>query len=133
MTADPARTAVPPTYVDFPYTVDGRGRTASADRDGHVRDLVEQLLFTSPGERVMRPDFGAGLMQLVFEPGGPEVAATTQYVVQSALERHLGDVLTAEQVGVEASGSALVVTVSYTVLRTRTRETASFRVPGADR
>ena len=64
--------------LDYPWSVDGRGRTAATDRDGHVRDLVEQVLFTSPGERVMRPDFGCGLLGMVFEPGGPEVAAAAR-------------------------------------------------------
>ena len=115
---------------DFPHAVDGSGRTATTDSDGHVRDLVEQVLFTAPGERVMRPDFGSGLMALVFEPGGQEVAATTQYLVQSALENWLGDVLSVDSVVVEAVDSALVVTVAYVVRRTRTREVATFPVPG---
>ncbi|MFE7836523.1 GPW/gp25 family protein [Streptomyces sp. NPDC057474] len=116
--------------IDHPYDIDGSGRTATTDPDEHVRDMIEQLLLTAPGERVMRPDFGAGLLQLVFEPGGPEAAATTQYLVQSALERHLGHVLTADLVEVEAVDSALLITVAYVVLRTRTRHVASFRTPG---
>ncbi|GGY10177.1 GPW/gp25 family protein [Streptomyces tanashiensis] len=116
--------------IDHPYDIDGSGRTATTGPDDHVRDMIEQLLLTSPGERVMRPDFGAGLLQLVFEPGGPEAAATTQYLVQSALERHLGQVLTADRVEVEAVDSTLLITVSYVVLRTRTREVATFRTPG---
>ncbi|MFF6839507.1 GPW/gp25 family protein [Streptomyces tanashiensis] len=115
--------------IDHPYDIDGSGRTATTGPDDHVRDMIEQLLLTSPGERVMRPDFGAGLLQLVFEPGGPEAAATTQYLVQSALERHLGQVLTADRVEVEAVDSTLLITVSYVVLRTRTREVATFRTP----
>ena len=120
--------------IDFPYHLDGRGRTAECDpadddRD-HIRDLIEQLLFTAPGERVMRPDFGSGLMQLVFEPGGPEVAATTQYLVQGALENYLGGVITVDKLTVEAVDSTLYVTLSYLVLATRTTEVASFQVPG---
>src|SRR5688572_2846201 len=65
----------------FPYQFDGRGRTADADEATWIRGLVEQVLFTSPGERVMRPDFGSGLMQLVFAPNSPELAATTQFLV----------------------------------------------------
>lgn len=116
--------------IDHPYAVDGSGRTATTDPDEHVRDMIEQLLLTAPGERVMRPDFGAGLLQLVFEPGGPETAATTQYLVQSALERHLGHLLTADRVEVAAADGALLITVSYTVLRTRTQDVAVFRAPG---
>jgi len=116
--------------IDHPYGIDGSGRTAAAGFDVHVRDLIEQVLFTAPGERVMRPDFGSGLLELVFEPGGPETAATTQYLVQSALERHLGDVLTLDHVDVQAVDSALVITVSYLVLRTRTPGVATFQAPG---
>lgn len=114
----------------FPHAVDGSGRTATTDAAGHARDLVEQVLFTSPGERVMRPDFGSGLLALVFEPGGTEVAATTSYLVQSALEHWLGDLLTVESVSVEATGPALVVTVVYVLRRSQTREVARFPVPG---
>ncbi len=116
--------------IDYPYAIDGRGRTATTDRDDHVRDLIEQLLFTSPGERVMRPDFGSGLLRLVFEPGGVEVAATAQYLVQSGLEQYLSDVLTVEQVSVDAIDASIVVTVSYLVLSTQERQVATFHAPG---
>jgi uncharacterized protein len=116
--------------VDFPWAVDGRGRTAAADHDDHVRDLIEQVLFTTPGERVMRPDFGSGLLAMVFEPGGAEVAAAAQYLVQGSLERELSEVITLESVEVDALDAALVVTVSYVVRRTQARHVATFRSPG---
>lgn len=116
--------------IDYPYAIDGRGRTATTDAGDHVRDLIEQLLLTSPGERVMRPDFGSGLLHLVFDPGDMEVAATAQYIVQSSLEQYLSGLLTVEQVSVESIDSALVVTVSYLVLSTQQREVATFRAPG---
>jgi len=116
--------------IDYPWHIDGRGRTGSTTPDEHVRDLIEQVLLTSPGERVMRPDFGAGLLALVFEPGGFAVAATSQYLVQSALERTLADVIRVEAVEVEAVDSALVVTVAYVTRRTDGRAVATFRVPG---
>jgi phage baseplate assembly protein W len=114
----------------FPWALDGRGRTAATDRAGHVRDLIEQVLFTAPGERVMRPDFGSGLLAMVFEPGGPEVAAATQYLVQGSLERELSDVIVLEAVEVEAVDSALIVTVSYIVRDTQVHGVATFRGPG---
>jgi phage baseplate assembly protein W len=116
--------------LDFPWAVDGRGRTAATGRDEHVRDLIEQVLFTSPGERVMRPGFGAGLLAAVFEPGGPTVAASTQFLVASALEKELSGVISVESVEVEALDAALVVTVSYTVRRTGAHAIAVFRQPG---
>ena len=67
--------------IDYPYRFDGRGRTAQTTADEHVRDLIEQVLFTTPGERDMRPDFGSGVLAMVFEPGGSDVAATAQFLV----------------------------------------------------
>ncbi len=115
---------------DFPARIDGSGRTAATTYDDHVRDLIEQVLFTTPGERVMRPDFGCGLLHQVFEPGGPDVAAATQYLAHSALERELGEVIVIDGLSVEARDAALVVTVSYVVRRTQAHQVAEFAAPG---
>lgn len=101
------------TNVAFPYAVDERGRTADASRERHVRDLIEQLLMTTPGERVNRPDFGSGLLDAVFAPGGDAVAAATQGTVQAALNRWLGDVIQVEGVQVRADEGTLEVVVRY--------------------
>src|SRR6266852_4362067 len=84
-------------YMDFPFHVDQRGRSATTDADDHVRDLIEQVLFTTPGERVNRPDFGCGLLQLVFMPNSDVLSAATQFLVQGALQRWLSDVIQVEQ------------------------------------
>jgi phage baseplate assembly protein W len=111
----------------FPYRIDGRGRTAeAASDDAHLRDLIEQLLFTMPGERVNRPDFGCGLMQLVFAPNSLELAATVQALVHGALQQWLGYLLRIDEVAAEARDSTLTVTVAYTVLRTQASKAASF-------
>ncbi|MGA9998458.1 MAG: GPW/gp25 family protein [Pyrinomonadaceae bacterium] len=112
--------------VDFPYNYDGRGHTADAEQDDHIRDLIEQVLFTSPGERVNRPTFGCGLMQLVFAPNSDELAAATQYLVQGALQQWLGDLIQVEDVSVESNDSALRITVQYVVRRTQERTLAQF-------
>jgi phage baseplate assembly protein W len=112
--------------VDFPYRFDGRRRTALTDPDDHLRDLIEEVIFTAPGERVMRPDFGSGLLELVFEPAGDALAATTQHLVQGALQLWLGDLIAAESVEVDHADGTLTVTVSYVVLRTRESATATF-------
>jgi len=85
--------------VDFPFRLDGRGRTATSDRAGHLRDLIEQLLFTAPGERVNRPSFGTGLLQLVFLPNSEPLAAATQAAVQGALGQLLGDLIEVKEKG----------------------------------
>lgn len=112
--------------ADFPFSVDGRGRTAVTGGDEHVRDLIEQVLFTAPGERVMAPEFGSGLLQLVFEPAGAELLATTQALVAGALQRWLGDVIEVEEVAIAQDGGALGITVGYVVVGTRERATATF-------
>ena len=77
-------------YLDFPFQFDGRGRTREADLEDYITQLVEQVLFTSPGERVNLPDFGSGLLQLPFAPNSVEMAAATQFTVQAALQKWLG-------------------------------------------
>ena len=112
--------------VDYPYHIDGRGRTAETGDDEHVRDLIEQLLFTMPGERVNRPDFGCGLMQLVFAPNSAELAAAMQFAVAAALQQWLGDRLTVQSLSVESVESTLRVTVQYTITRSQQQRTAQF-------
>jgi phage baseplate assembly protein W len=105
--------------VDFPFHLDGRGRSAETDAANHIRDLIEQVLFTSPGERVNRPDFGTPLMQLVFAPNSDELAATLQLLVRSALQQWLSDVIRVDEVVAESRDSVLTVSVRYTVLLTQ--------------
>ncbi len=118
-------------FLDFPYRFDGRGRTAVTGRDDHIRDLIEQVLFTSPGERVMRPDFGSGLLALVFEPNSTALAATTQMLVQGALQQHLGHLIAVQAVDVRNDEGALRVSVRYAVLLDRSTHSASFTAPGS--
>lgn len=113
-------------HIDYPFHLDARGRTAEADHDDHVRDLIEQVLFTAPGERVNRPDFGSGLMQLVFGPSGDEVATATQFLAQGALQQWLGDLIRVEDVQVESEEATLRVAVQYTTLQDQQRQTATF-------
>jgi phage baseplate assembly protein W len=114
------------TQVDFPYSIDRRGRTASTSEEEHVRDLVEQVLFTAPGERVNRPTFGSGLLQLVFAPNSDALAAATQATVHGALQAWLADVIEVQDVSVEAFDSTLRTTVSYVIRRTQMPQTATF-------
>jgi uncharacterized protein len=113
-------------YLAYPYRFDGRGRSAETDLSRHVRDLVELTLFTAPGERVNRPDFGSGVRQLVFAGASEELAATTQFLVQGALNQWLGDVIVVEAVEVEAIDERLTVEVCYQVLATGESRVDSF-------
>lgn len=105
------------THVLHPLRVTARGRTASGGDEEYLRGLVEALIFTRAGERPNRPDFGAGVEQLVFEPGGEESAHATQALVHGALQRHLGELMRVEEVAVEAVESTLEVTIVYQPLR----------------
>lgn len=122
--------------VQFPYSFDTRGRTADADQDPnpqnrHIRDLIEQVLFTAPGERVNQPDFGCGLLQLVFAPNSAELATATQYLVQGVLQNILGSLISLNDVSVSASDNALTVVVQYTVRSTQQQQVARFTTRGA--
>jgi uncharacterized protein len=111
----------------FPYAIDGRGRTAApADTDAHVRQLIEQLLFTNPGERVNRPNLGSGLLQMVFAPNSDELAAATQFVVQGGLQQWLGHRVQVVAVEVQNVDSQLLVTVQYILQGSQTRQVAQF-------
>ena len=113
-------------HVDYPWHVDGRGRTALTGDDDHVRDLIEQILFTAPGERVNRPDFGSGLMQLVFAPNSDALGGAVEASVQASLQQWLGDRVVVEAVDVRSQDASITVTVRYVVRRTRERAVAEF-------
>src|SRR6266699_1977092 len=114
------------TNIDFPFHFDGRGRTASTGDDDHIRDMIEQLLFTNPGERVNRPDFGCGLLQMVFTPNSPELAAALQFTIQAGLQQWLGDLIEVKTLEVTSDNAELRVVVHYVVRRTEQSVTNTF-------
>ena len=112
--------------IDFPYHFDSRGRTASTDNDDHIRDMIEQFLFTNAGERVNRPDFGSGLLQLIFAPNSPELASTLKFTVQAGLQQWLGDVIEVRALEVISEEASLRVELEYLVRRTQELRATSF-------
>ena len=112
--------------VDYPFHFDGRGRTATTDERSHIRDLIEKVLFTAPGERVNRPTFGSGLMQLIFAPNGDALAAAAKASVQGALQQWLGERIIVEGIEVTAEDSTLQIAVRYVIRQTQEREVATF-------
>jgi phage baseplate assembly protein W len=108
--------------VKYPLQFDGRGRTAATSDADHVRDLIEQVLFTTPGERVNRPTFGSGVLQLLFAPNSDALASTTQLSVQGALQQWLGDLIQVEVVTVDNENATLRVTVQYVLRQTQQRQ-----------
>ena len=112
--------------IDFPFHFDSLGRTARAGDDDHIRDMIEQFLFTHPGERVNRPDFGSGLLQLVFAPNSPELAAALQLTIQAGLQRWLGDVIDVQALEVTSNDATLRVDLQYVVKRTQQTRVDTF-------
>jgi phage baseplate assembly protein W len=107
----------------FPYGFDPSGRTAQTDLAGHIRDMIEQILLTAPGERVNRPTFGCGTAQLVFAPNSDALAATKQQVIQASLQQWLSDLIRVKGVDVSAEDATLLITVRYTIIQTQQQMT----------
>lgn len=124
-------TPPPVDYVDDPMHVDSRGNTATTDRNGWLRDLIWAVLFTTPGERVHRPDFGSGLLQLVFAPEHSELASTVQVLVHGSLRQWLGHLVEINDVGVDVIDTTVLITVQYTVRATGAQRTDQFTTAGA--
>jgi uncharacterized protein len=104
--------------IDYPFHFDGRGRTARTSEAEHVRDMIEQFLFTSPGERVNRPDFGSGILQLIFAPNSPELATALKFTIQAGLQRWLGDLIELRAIEVHSEEASIKVEIIYMLRRT---------------
>ena len=112
--------------IDFPFHFSGDGRTAVTGDDDHICDMIEQLLFTNHGERVNRPDFGSGLLQMVFAPNSPEVATALQFSLQADLQRWLGDLIELQALEVTSIDSSLLISIQYLVRRSNESKTEQF-------
>lgn len=117
-------------HLDYPFAFDSRGRTGAATTDDYIRDLIEQVVFTAPGERVNRPDFGSGIRGLVFEGNSDALAATVRASVEGALQMWLGELIRLEGVHVRNDDSVLAVTITYVILRTGERRSDRFASAG---
>lgn len=117
-------------HIDFPFHFNGRRRTATTNTDDHIRDMIEQFLFTNPGERVNQPDFGSGLLQMIFAPNSPELAAALQFTIQAGLQKWLGDLIEVRNLAVESQDSTLRVEVDYLVRRTGQSRSETFARSG---
>jgi phage baseplate assembly protein W len=117
--------------IAFPFGFDATGHTAQADPVAHVSDMIEQILFTSPGERVNRPTFGSGTAQLTFAPGGDVLAMAQQQAIQAGLQQWLSDLIRVQSVTVTAQESVLLVTVVYTLTQAQQQLTQQFVYGGS--
>lgn len=116
--------------VGFPFAIDDRGQMADPDYEEHIRELIEQLLFTDPGQRVNRPEFGTGLLKMVFENESSEIIAPTKHLVQASLTRWLGTLIKVEEVDLRVLGDELQITISYIVRLSQQRQIETFNRRG---
>lgn len=111
--------ATPLHALRYPFGIDaGAGRAAEeGDYEAYVRQLIRQVLLTAPGERINRPDFGAGIRRLVFAPNSNGVASLAQTFVYQALTQWLSTIVKVEDVRVSAADSTLSIDVRYTIIQ----------------
>lgn len=116
--------------IRYPFAIDeGIGRLAEErDYAGHVEQLMRQVLFTNPGERINRPDFGCGLRRMVFAPNSDVTASLTQVTVYQALERWLGDLISVEEVKTKAIDEVLEIHIAYVLKARRERRYLNLEV-----
>jgi uncharacterized protein len=118
-------------HLGYPYAVAASGLPATKTADDHLRDLILQVLFTSPGERVNLPEFGVGLQRLIFEPSSDAMRASVQFLVSTNLRRWLGDRIDIEQVQVNSEpGLEQTVTMEITYVVKTTRQRQRLQVQG---
>ena len=115
------------TTIDVPFHFDDTGRTAPTTDADHIRDMIELVLLTTAGERVMRPDFGSGLLTITFDPNSPELASALEFTMQAALQRWLGDLIEVRRLEVTAVESTLGVVIEYAVRQTGEVRTTMIR------
>jgi phage baseplate assembly protein W len=116
--------------IDYPMSFDGRGRTSVVENEAHIREMIEELLFTTPGERVNRPNFGSGLMQMIFAPNSPEVASALQFSLQASINQWLGDLIEVQSIKVDSEESILRVQVQYVIRKSGEKHIDSFERGG---
>lgn len=124
--ADPLRSSTA-THIDFPFRVDATGRTATTDRATHARNLIEQVLFTAPGERVNRPNLGSGIEQAVFSPNSDLLAETTRVTAEAAIQQHLGHLIRLISLHLETNENTLTVEITYALRNEPQSRTAIIR------
>jgi phage baseplate assembly protein W len=115
--------------LSFPFRITELGAAATAPRAEVIRQQLEQLLMTIPGERVNRPDFGCGIQRLVFAGAGPETVAAAEYVIATSIRRHLRALVSLDAVRVTVDDSSLFVDILYSVVGTGEERSASFVQP----
>ena len=122
--------STPITSIRFPFAINEKlGRLAQEnDYEEYIKQLIRQVLFTAQGERINRPDFGAGVKRLVFAPNSPATASLAQTLIFQALTRWLGTLIRTESVEAEAVEERLNITIGYTILAKQERRFLNLEV-----
>lgn len=107
----------------FPFSpaTSGRSSTVAYGGDAHVRQMLELLIFSLAGERVMRPELSSPVMQMVFGAGNGPVAIGLQAALQASITQWLGHVLELRDLSVkfDEKDVALEVVVTYETLASK--------------
>lgn len=119
----------------FPFRIDGASRQAAEapSYEAHVVQMIRQVLFTAPGERVNLPEFGCGLRRLLFAPNAEPLAARTKLMVFQALTRWLGAYIEVRSVDVRGGGdptneNQLLVRIDYVLRETQASKSLEVEV-----
>jgi phage baseplate assembly protein W len=118
-------------FLDYPYSVNGSGIPNTTPPDDHLRDLILQVLFTNPGERINLPEFGVGVQRFVFAPNSDMLRVSTQFLITTNLQRWLGDRINVEQVNVSSEPGfeeTVTIEIVYSVLATQQRQRVQVQV-----
>ena len=116
-------------FLSYPYSTGSTGAPKTGGPDDHLRDLILQVLFTNPGERVNLPTFGVGVQQLVFAPNGDMLRSSAQFLIYTSLQQWLGDRITMNQVTVSSiAGEEETVTIEIVYTLNATQQQQSLQV-----
>lgn len=116
--------------IKYPFAIDKNLGVLMQEKDfaSHVKQMMLQVLFTNPGERINRPDFGCGIRSMVFAPNSDATASLLQVIVTQALDKWLGDVISTEKVEAKAVNEKLEVKIIYTLKAKQERQFLSIQI-----
>lgn len=113
-------------HKSFPFHFDVRGHIARCDDSAHILDMLEQILFTTPGERVNRPDFGCGVAAMVFGSTAPEFITVKKSQIHSQIQQLLGHLIQVNEIALSVQESRITIVINYTIFKNQQNQSAEF-------
>jgi phage baseplate assembly protein W len=113
-------------YMNYPFKISGNGKISPANEEKHIKDLIEQILFTDPRERVNLPDFGCGLKSYIFAPNDRTLKTTLRLTIISSVQKWLSHLIIVEDVSVDVDEEELKISIKYTKIRDMEENLAEF-------